>query len=222
MTANIYRHASRWLAVLALLPLAGCETPISGSTPSATPPSPASRKWVAPWIADPSGTQIQRTFYYGPWQCSQKLMAACQKKCGSQSYKLMGCIWIADIKVDTHGSLGPVDYAAGGRLAMTHCCFDYPRVQDTAARRAEWDSGRDRFRKEWGEEFGAWPLDDEGIHWPGHHMRDLAHGGAPTAKHNVLPTPQDIHAVLHNRLYPQCYAGLGPWNTVGPDLPYRD
>ena len=207
--------------VLALLLVGGCETPNAASTPSPTPPPPASRKWVAPWVPGPVGTQIQRTFYYGPWQCSRRLMDACQEKCTVQGYGLMGCIWIADIKIDTRGSMGPVDYAAGGRLAMTHCCCDYPRVQDTATRRATWDNARDKFRKEWSEEFGAWPADDEGVSWPGHHMRDLGHGGDPTAKPNVLPTPQDTHAVL-NKLYPQCYAGSGPWNTVGPDLPYSD
>jgi hypothetical protein len=222
MTGLLHWHAIFLMVVLAISVLGGCETSSAGSTPSAAPPPPASRKWVAPWMPGPAGIQLQRTFYYGPWQCSRKLMDACQTKCVSQSYRLMGCIWIADIKVDTRGSLGPVDYAAGGRLAMTHCCCDYPRVQDTAARRSAWDNARDKFRKEWSEDFGGWPLDDEGIHWPGHHMRDLGHGGNPTAKSNVLPTPQETHAVLHNKLYPQCYAGAAPWNTIGPDLPYAD
>jgi hypothetical protein len=68
--------------------------------------------------------------------------------------------------------------------------------------------------------FGNWPLED-GKSWPGHHIRDLLHGGDPTDAENILPAPQGTHD-LFNKAYPACYAGVPPWNTVGPHLPYLD
>ena len=212
------------VSVFCLLPvllLANCETPNSASAPLPPVPPPASHKWVSPGLTTPDGRRIQRTFYYGPWQCSQKLMDACQRKCADQKHLLMGCIWLTDIKVDTQGSAGPIDYAAGGRFAITHCCCDYPIVMDGEARRDAWEKGTKAFRRKWSSEFGAWPLDSRGNHWPGHHLRDLLHGGDPLADGNVIPIPNEVHFVV-NKAYRQCYKGSSFWSTSGLDLPYSD
>jgi hypothetical protein len=204
--------------LLVLVTAAGCETP--NGTHAAPGASPASAKWEGPLMPGPGGGQVRTTIYYGPWQCTQRWMAHCQTKCASEGRKLMGCMWLADIKTDWQGRyLGP-PLAAGGRYAITHCCCDYPLVKDTALRRQQWKSARDSFRKEWGEEFGEWPKSGD-EHWPGHHIRDLQRGGDATARRNVLPAPSGVHGVFTDE-YPMCYAGGSRWSTVGPDRPYTD
>jgi hypothetical protein len=171
-------------------------------------------------MSGPGGVQVRTTIYYGPWQCNQRWMDHCQAKCASEGRKLMGCMWLADIKTDLQTRYPGPPMAAGGRYAITHCCCDYPLAKDTALRRQQWKGARDSFRKKWGEEFGEWPkVGDE--YWPGHHMRDLQRGGDPTDKRNVLPAPPDVHDVFTDE-YPMCYAGGSRWSTVGPDLPYTD
>ncbi len=88
------------------------------------------------------------------------------------------------------------------------------------ALREHWKNQTKTLRKRWGEKFGEWPKGGQD-HWPGHHLRDLLHGGDPTDLNNILPTPKSTHGVF-NEQYPICYAGGLPWNTVGPDLPYSD
>lgn len=86
--------------------------------------------------------------------------------------------------------------------------------------RDAWDRVRESFRRNWSEKFGEWPVED-GMSWPGHHIRDLQHGGDPVNPNNIIPVEPDIHGVF-NEQYPACYDGKAPWNTVGPDLPYTD
>jgi hypothetical protein len=145
-------------------------------------------------------------------------MAYCEKECAAEGFTLKGCMWLADLKLDWEGRL----YDAGGRYAITHCCCDYPVLskEETQAARDQWDQIRESFREDWSKKFGDWPL-ERGKSWPGHHIRDLKHGGDPVDPNNILPTPPTIHDVL-NKEYPRCYDGLPPWNTVGPDLPYSD
>ena len=146
-------------------------------------------------MSGPGGGQVRTTIYYGPWQCNQRWMEHCQTQCASEGHKLMGCMWLADIKTDWQGRyLGP-SLAAGGRYAITHCCCDYPLTKDTAVRRQQWKGARDSFRKKWGEEFGDWPKSGD-EYWPGHHIRDLQRGGDATHKRNVLPAPPDVHDVF--------------------------
>ncbi|WP_233261878.1 hypothetical protein [Vitiosangium sp. GDMCC 1.1324] len=57
--------------------------------------------------------------------------------------------------------------------------------------------------------------------WPGHHIRDLKHGGNPVDLSNIFPAKPSVHDI-YNRAYPACYGGQPPWNTVGPNLPYTD
>jgi hypothetical protein len=209
------------LSDIALLPVAllvGCGTTNgAGASPGV---APASSKWVGKPIPGPGGGQTQTTIYYGPWQCSQRWMNTCQRKCGSQKHKLMGCIWVADIKTDWKGRYLGFPVSAGGRYAITHCCCDYPEVDDAASLRELWTNKRESFRRKWGEEFGGWPKRGD-TSYPGHHIRDLLHGGDPVAEGNVLPVPGDVHGVL-NKEYPLCYKGGSKWSMVGPDRPYSD
>ncbi|WNG13817.1 hypothetical protein F0U63_03400 [Cystobacter fuscus] len=209
------------LLPVGLLPavlLVGCGTTNGvGASPGA---GPASGKWMGKPVPGPGGGEIQTTIYYGPWQCSQRWMNRCQRKCASQGHKLMGCIWIADIKTDWKGRYLSFPVYAGGRYAITHCCCDYPEVEDAASLRDEWTNKRDSFRRKWGEEFGGWPKSGD-THYPGHHIHDLLHGGGPIAEGNLLPTPSSVHEVL-NKQYPLCYKGANQWRTVGLDRPYTD
>jgi hypothetical protein len=137
----------------------------------------------------------------------------------------MGCMWLADIKLDWEGHLflpPPLPVEAGGRYAIYHCCCNYPTLTPTQKKplRDQWNKVRDSFREEWSKKFGQWPF-EKGEHWPGHHIRDLQHGGNPIDPSNILPAPPDIHNEF-GKQYPACYEGKAPWNKVGPDLPYTD
>lgn len=103
---------------------------------------------------------------------------------------------------------------------MDGACCAYPEVGDAEAVRRVWNNARRGFRRQWGEEFGAWPQ-TQGANWPGHHIHDLLHGGHPTAPSNILPVPPAVHQVI-NEAYPACYRRGGQWSTVGPDRPYVD
>jgi hypothetical protein len=166
---------------------------------------------------------MKTTLFYGPWQCRQDFMQVCQKECAQQGHRLMGCMWLADIKLDWEGRLviPPVPVKAGSRYGIFHCCCDYPTVtkeQNNDARK-KWESFRDSFRDQWSKKFGSWPADEE--NWPGHHIRDLKHGGDPTDRNNILPTEPSVHDEF-GRQYPACYDGRAPWNAAGPNLPYLD
>lgn len=203
------------LAVL-LVGAAGC-----GSATVSSSGKPASAKWVGPAWPGPGGGTVKTVIYYGPWQCNAEYMNRCQRRCASEGHTLKGCIWLADVKGDWQGRFAFLPAEAGGRLALTHCCCDYPTVSDTQARRDIWKNARDGFRNEWAREFGAWPKSGSGDHWPGHHIFDLWHGGDPTAPGNVLPVPTEVHKVI-NDAYPACYAGGSQWSNVGFDRPYVD
>ncbi|WP_224244106.1 hypothetical protein [Hyalangium gracile] len=202
--------------VAALVFSAGCGAP-NGSIPSPSPGAQPARKLEGPLISAAVGS-FKPTFFYGPWQCNQRFMDACTRQCAIEGYKLMGCIWLADLKLDWQG--GGVQ--AGGRRAFFHCCCTYPELTkgENEAKRKLWENARKKFREDWSRKFGNWPTAD-GKSWPGHHIRDLLHGGDPTDAENILPAPPDTHD-LFNKAYPACYAGAPPWNTVGPDLPYLD
>ncbi|MCY1003707.1 hypothetical protein OWM54_41845 [Myxococcus sp. MISCRS1] len=164
---------------------------------------------------------MRTTIYYGPWLCSAAWMARCESRCAAQGHRLMGCIWLADIKGDWSGRfLGFAPAEAGGRLAITQCCCDYPTT-DAASLRRVWARAREGFRDQWGREFGPWPTQGNGDSWAGHHIRDLLHGGDPVAPSNILPVPTDVHGT-YNTAYPQCYAGDAHWRSIGPDRPYAD
>jgi hypothetical protein len=213
---------SSW-KVLPLMVLMGCGTP-GGPYPPATASAapPASAKWEGPWMPVPGG-QWKAALYYGPWQCNRRLMDSCQVECAGQGYALKGCMWLADMKLDWKGQIvPPIRVDSGGRLALSHCCCDYPRVSpmQNRALREQWKNQTKTLRKRWGEKFGEWPKGGQD-NWPGHHLRDLFHGGEPTDLNNILPTPTGTHGVF-NEQYPICYAGGSPWNAVGPDLPYSD
>ncbi len=202
--------------------LAGVWVMAASGAAVATAGTPGSdKKWVGPVVGSPAGGQVQTTIYYGPWKCSQAWMDRCQRKCDSEGYALMGCIWLADIKADWQTRFALLPVSGGGRLAITHCCCNYPKAPDAKSRRAKWEAVMRAFRKKWGEEFGGWPTDAAGNNWHGHHIRDLGHGGDPIAEYNVLPVSPTTHDAFTDA-YPACYAGQGGWNTVGPERPYVD
>ncbi|MCP3102683.1 hypothetical protein LZ198_27790 [Myxococcus sp. K15C18031901] len=167
----------------------------------------------------PGGGQFRTVIYYGPWQCSQQLMNYCRSKCSGSGHALQGCMWLADVKMDYQGTV----LQTGSRFGMTHCCCNYATLSISAneSARAQWNNARDGFREQWAGRFGAWPTDSTGLAYPGHHVRDLKHGGNPTDWENILPFPKDIHETL-NGLYNQCYANNPPWTTVGVDYPYGE
>jgi hypothetical protein len=181
--------------------------------------TPAAAVWTGPWMPTPTGER-RTTIYYGPWQCTAPWLEECSSKCAALVLGSLGCIWIADIKFDWRGEIGPVPVAAGSRLAITHCCCNYATSSSKEGRKA-WERGREKFRREWGEDFGQWPTDDAGKHWPGHHIEDLLHGGDPTGHDNVLPVPPEVHQSLNSE-YPSCYLPGSRWAQPGPSKPYAD
>jgi hypothetical protein len=200
-------------ALTVLFLLAACaEGPVARTTG-------AGRRWVGPVVNVPTGGQFHTVIHYGPWQCSNQLMNYCREKCSGEGYALRGCMWLADVKMDFQGTV----LDAGTRFGMTHCCCNYDplSVSQTESARGRWDNIRDGFRNRWAERFGAWPTDASGKAYPGHHVRDLKHGGNPTDWDNIIPFPKDIHDTL-NKLYNQCYAGTPPWTQVGVDYPYGE
>ena len=216
-----------WTVVLLML-LAGCGSinEASGSLGTKPTPSPGAKPAVKkelPWLTVPGG-QMKTTLFYGPWQCRREFMNQCQTECATGGYPLVGCIWLADLKFDWKGSLFilPVDVEAGSRYGIYHCCCKFPtrtKAENEVARQ-EWKNAMKSYRKSWSERFGEWPSVD-GVSWPGHHIRDLWHGGNPVDSNNVFPAQPGVHD-LYNRAYPACYDGQPPWNTVGTDLPYTD
>ncbi len=217
-----------WTAVLVVL-LAGCGSinEASDSLGTKSTPSPGARpaiKKELPSLTVPGG-KMRTTLFYGPWQCRQDFMRMCQTECALEGHRLLGCMWLADIKFDWEGSLIllPVTVEAGSRYGIHHCCCSYPTLtkEQNKARRDQWKAFMESFRQGWSERFGEWPTTHNGINWPGHHIRDLWHGGNPTNPNNILPVEPTTHDVF-NKQYPACYAGQAPWNTVGPNLPYTD
>jgi hypothetical protein len=215
-----------WNVVLVMLIAGGGATYGMERTPA--PGALPAKKKELPWIPVPGG-RMKTTLFYGPWQCNQRFMTSCQRECALKKPALkkpalMGCMWLADIKLEWEGRLivPPLPVEAGTRYAIWHCCCNYTELskEENSSRRDAWDDFRDVFREEWSRKFGEWPIEN-GEHWPGHHIHDLKHGGPPTDRNNILPVPSVVHSVL-NREYPACYSGKGPWSTVGPDLPYRD
>lgn len=214
----------RWPTVLFIL-LIGCATAHGAGEPAPLPSpgvKPATKKEL-PWM-EVLGGRMKTTLFYGPWQCRQEFMRTCQRECVQQGHRLMGCMWLTDIKLDWEGRLvvPPLPIKAGGRYGIFHCCCDYATLtkEDKALARESWDSFRKSFRKEWSKKFGDWP-ESEGVDWPGHHIRDLHHGGTPVDPNNIIPAEPGAH-VRYNKAYPACYEGQDPWNTVGPNLPYTD
>lgn len=217
-----------WTPLL-LLPLTGCVANYGSEARNMThaanaAPSPGAQtapgKWEGPWKEYSAGSNLKATFYYGPWQCNRRWMASCQLECAEQGRTLKGCMWLADIKYDWKGAVMPIQ--AGSRYALWHCCCDFIPLtkEEKKPLREQWEARMDSLRKRWGDIYGEWPKTG-GVNWPGHHIRDLHHGGHPTDLGNIVPVRPDIHAVL-NKQYPACYQGSAPWNSVGPDLPYTD
>ena len=167
---------------------------------------------------------MRTTLFYGPWQCRQQFINNCQRQCAGEGYAFMGCMWLADIKLEWEGSLVvlPIPVKAGSRYGIYHCCCDYPRLTPAQKKplRDAWDRARDSFRQDWSKTFGEWPSDDGSL-WPCHHIRDLQHGGDPIDQNNLIPAQPGVHKIF-NEQYPACYDGKEPWNTAGSDLPYTD
>jgi hypothetical protein len=212
-------------AVVLWVFLAGCAT-TQGTGGSGLSPSPGvqpARKKELPWLNVPGG-QLKTTLYYGPWQCRREFMNGCQRECASEGHTLKGCMWLADFKFDWEGRLVllPVPVKAGSRYGIYHCCCDYRTLAPAEKKplRDAWESVRESFRRDWSRRFGEWPSEG-GKYWPGHHIRDLWHGGDPVDPNNVIPAEPVVHDI-YNKAYPACYAGQAPWNTVGPNLPYTD
>lgn len=209
--------------------LSGCVSNYASETrdlahPANTAPSTGAKaapgKWEGPWKESSAGSSLKATLYYGPWQCNQRWMSSCQRECAEEGRTLKGCMWLVDIKYDWQGPVMPV--RAGSRYALWHCCCDYRSLTPVEKRplRERWEAQRNTLRKKWAEIFGEWPRRG-GLNYPGHHIRDLLHGGDPTDLGNIVPVQPDVHEVF-NEQYPRCYEGGAPWNRVGPDLPYRD
>ncbi len=212
-------------AVVLWVLLTGCATTqgTGGSGPSPSPGARPAVKKELPWLSVPGG-QMKTTLFYGPWQCRQEFMNGCQRECASEGHTLKGCMWLADLKFDWEGRLVvlPVPVKAGSRYGIYHCCCNYPTLPTATkeVERKKWNNIRESFREKWSKKFGEWPAED-GASWPGHHIRDLWHGGDPTDPNNIIPAEPDTHKVFTDE-YPACYDGKAPWNTVGPNLPYTD
>src|SRR3954468_3000039 len=103
-------RTSRILATLSLTVLACTDTQTATSA-----------VWVGPWIPTPNGER-RTTIYYGPWQCTTAWLEDCSTKCVAQALTSLGCIWVADIKYDWLGEIGPLPVAGGGRLGISNCC----------------------------------------------------------------------------------------------------
>jgi hypothetical protein len=205
--------------VVLLALLAGCGSANLGTKPTPSPGAQPAKKKELPWLTVPSG-RMKTTLFYGPWQCRQEFMRMCQMECAQQSHRLMGCMWLADLKFEWEANLLPVE--SGSRYGIFHCCCDYPTRPKavTETERRKWEKIREAFREGWSNRFGEWPA--TGIKsWPGHHIRDLWHGGDPVDPNNIFPVEPGVHDAF-TRLYPACYSAQAPWNTVGPDLPYTD
>ncbi len=216
-----------WTVALLML-LAGCESTNGagdslGTKPTPSPGAKPAVKKELPWLTVPGG-RTRTTLFYGPWQCRREFMNQCQMQCAGEGYPLMGCMWLADLKFDWEGNLVllPVTVEAGSRYGIHHCCCSYPTLPKAAKEvaRKKRDNIRESFREKWSKKFGEWPAEN-GTSWPGHHIRDLWHGGNPVDPSNILPAQPGTHKVFTDE-YPACYDGKAPWNTVGPDLPYTD
>ncbi|WNG44517.1 hypothetical protein F0U60_10655 [Archangium minus] len=210
-------------AVVLWVFLTGCGSANLGTKPTPSPGAKPAVKKELPWLTVPGG-RMKTTLFYGPWQCRREFMNQCQMQCASEGHVLKGCMWLADLKLDWEGSLFvlPVDVEAGSRYGIYHCCCDYAELSKLATRteRDKWEGRRNAFRQEWSKRFGDWP-EETGKAWPGHHVRDLKHGGNPVDPHNIFPAQPLVHDV-YTREYPGCYDGKAPWNTVGAELPYTD
>ncbi|WP_257462133.1 hypothetical protein [Archangium lipolyticum] len=227
MTSHVVRQVIA-LVVLCWGASSGCVTNYLSERdithPNNVTPSPGARaapgKWEGPWKEYSSASALRATFYYGPWQCNRQWMASCQRECAELGRRLMGCMWLADIKYDWRGPVMPLE--AGSRYALYHCCCDFPTLKpaDKEPLRKQWENAREGLRRKFADIYGEWPKSGN-THWPGHHMRDLWHGGNPTDLGNVMPAQPDIHGV-YNEEYPRCYEGRPPWNTVEADLPNID
>ncbi|WP_375772614.1 hypothetical protein NR798_17555 [Archangium gephyra] len=209
--------------LLVLLATCGTAQGAGGAGASPSPGVQPATKKELPWLTVPGG-RMKTTLFYGPWQCRQQFMRSCQQECAQKGHQLMGCMWLADLKLDWEGSLValPVPVKAGSRYGIWHCCCDYPELskEKNETQRAQWDGFRDSFRDDWSKRFGKWPLEN-GDNWPGHHIHDLKHGGNPIDPNNIIPAQPGVHKAF-NKAYPACYSGQPPWNTAGPDLPYTD
>lgn len=109
-------------------------------------------------------------------------------------------MWLADIKYDWQAPVMP--FKAGSRYAIWHCCCDFPALKSAEKEplRKRWENARESLRRKFSEIYGEWPKNG-GENWPGHHIRDLWHGGDPTDLGNILPVPPDIHRVF-GKQYP--------------------
>jgi hypothetical protein len=212
-------------AVVLWVLLTGCATTqgTGGSGPSPSPGARPAVKKELPWLNVPGG-RMKTTLFYGPWQCRREFMNGCQRECASEGHTLKGCMWLADLKFDWEGRLVvlPVPVKAGSRYGIYHCCCNYSELskEENETQRDIWDAFRASFRDDWSKKFGQWPFEN-GENWPGHHVRDLKHGGNPVDRNNIIPAQPGVHKV-YTKAYPACYGGQSPWNTVGPDLPYTD
>jgi hypothetical protein len=190
---------------------------LAASTPQ---PGPARHKWEVGTVRG-ANSELTTTIYYGPWPCRRDVFLNCQARCATR-YTFRGCIWLADVKFDGAGTIPflGIQVKSGTRVAVTHCCCDYPKLKSTEAERKKWEGIRQSFRRDWAKRFGSWSSQD-GESWPGHHIHDLAHGGQPTDPNNILPTPPGVHSFF-NSAYPACYQGNAPWHSPGTDRPYTD
>lgn len=133
----------------------------------------------------------------------------------------MGCIWLADIKATLQSRFLTMPISGSSKLAIVHCCCDWPTTKPTEPLRQPWKNTRESFRDKWAKEYGAWPKRPDGKPWEGHHIRDFLHGGDAVAEDNIFPVHPDAHKAI-NDAYPECYAGGGRWAMLGPDYPYAD